>query len=172
MNYIDQKNETVKDVQRWLREYGRIVPDFPQVFIDGVYGERTAAAVREFQKRNGLFVSAEVDKATFDLLYAEYRSIMNASRVFGYSPAFSELENGEMRYGDRFDDVYLLQLLLRAGAVDDTELFIEVTGEFDDATERAVRKLQSKIGMQENGRVDAELWNMLIILAGKYKYNL
>ena len=54
MNFIDQREEVIKDVQKWLRTIGREYPDFPEVFIDGIYGSETAEAVMFFQTKKGL----------------------------------------------------------------------------------------------------------------------
>ena len=172
MNFIDQKEEVIKDVQKWLRTIGREYPDFPEVFIDGIYGSETSEAVAFFQRKKGLSVTGDVDRETFDSLYSEYLRIIRASRILGFIPQFEEYTGGEMRPGDVFDDIFVLQLLLRAVSLDDTELFVDINGIFNDETEKAVRKLQNKIGMTENGRVNGELWNMLVLLADKQKFNI
>ena len=172
MNFIDQKEEVIKDVQKWLRTIGREYPDFPEVFIDGIYGSETAEAVSFFQRKKGLQVTGKIDRETFDSLYSEYLRIIRASRILGFIPKFEEYTEGEMRPGDVLDDVFVLQLLLRAVSLDDNDLFVEINGVFNEETEKAVRKLQNKIGMTENGRVNGELWNMLVLLADKQKFNI
>ena len=162
----------IKDVQKWLRTIGREYPDFPEVFIDGIYGSETSEAVAFFQRKKGLSVTGDVDRETFDSLYSEYLRIIRASRILGFIPQFEEYAGGEMRPGDVFDDIFVLQLLLRAVSLDDNELFVDINGIFNEETEKAVRKLQNKIGMTENGRVNGELWNMLVLLADKQKFNI
>lgn len=172
MNFIDQREELIKDVQKWLRTIGREYPDFPEVFIDGIYGGETAEAVSFFQTKKGLPATGNVDRRTFDSLYSEYLRVIRASRILGFIPAFEEYTGGEMRPGDVFDDIYVLQLLLRAVSLDDTELFVDINGVYGEETEKAVRKLQNKIGMVETGKVNGELWNMLVLLADKQKFNI
>ena len=172
MNYTDQRDDVIRDMQKWLRVIGREYPDFPEVFIDGIYGSETAEAVSFFQRKKGLPVTGVVDRATFDSLYSEYLRIIRASRILGFIPAFEEYTGGEMRPGDVFDDIFVLQLLLRAISLDDNELFVDINGRFDDETEKAIRKLQNRIGMAENGKVNGELWNMLVLLADKQKFNI
>lgn len=172
MNFIDQREELIKDVQKWLRTIGREYPDFPEVFIDGIYGGETAEAVSFFQTKKGLPATGNVDRRTFDSLYSEYLRVIRASRILGFIPAFEEYTGGEMRPGDVFDDIYVLQLLLRAVSLDDTELFVDINGVYGEETEKAVRKLQNKIGMTETGKVNGELWNMLVLLADKQKFNI
>jgi len=162
----------IKDVQKWLRTIGREYPDFPEVFIDGIYGSETAEAVAFFQRKKGLQVTGNIDRETFDSLYSEYLRIIRASRILGFIPKFEEYTEGEMRPGDVLDDIFVLQLLLRAVSLDDNDLFVEINGVFNEETEKAVRKLQNKIGMTENGRVNGELWNMLVLLADKQKFNI
>lgn len=172
MNFIDQREEVIKDVQKWLRTIGREYPDFPEVFIDGIYGSETAEAVMFFQTKKGLPATGTIDRSTFNSLYSEYLKVIRASRILGFIPAFEEYTGGEMRPGDVFDDVYILQLLLRAISLDDTELFVDINGVYGEETEKAVRKLQNKIGMTETGKVNGELWNMLVLLADKQKFNI
>ena len=172
MNFIDQREELIKDVQKWLRTIGREYPDFPEVFIDGIYGGETAEAVSFFQTKKGLPATGNVDRRTFDSLYSEYLRVIRASRILGFIPAFEEYTGGEMRPGDVFDDIYVLQLLLRAVSLDDTELFVDINGVYGEETEKAVRKLQKKIGMTETGKVNGELWNMLVLLADKQKFTI
>ncbi|MGB6015465.1 MAG: SH3 domain-containing protein, partial [Nodosilinea sp.] len=54
------------ELQRLLRQTGFLRPDF---IVNGIYDETTQAAVREFQRVNGLPVNGTVDAATWQALY-------------------------------------------------------------------------------------------------------
>ena len=75
---IDQKEEAVAEVQRYLRAVSYRHPEVPHVGIDGIYGEETAAAIRAFQLLFSLEATGEADAETFALLYAEYLSVPRA----------------------------------------------------------------------------------------------
>ena len=60
----------VRELQSYLRTIQRYRSGSTLVPLDGLYGSRTAAAVREFQQEEGLPVTGVVDRATWDALYA------------------------------------------------------------------------------------------------------
>lgn len=61
--YIDPEEMTVAMIQNAMNV---LMPNGKQLAEDGVFGAATEAAVREFQKKNGLKVTGEYDKATHD----------------------------------------------------------------------------------------------------------
>ena len=164
MNFIDQREEVIKDVQKWLRTIGREYPDFPEVFIDGINGEETRRAVRKYQETRVLPVTGEVDRITFDRIFAEYSAFDGMENALGYAPEFDKFEGGRISEGDVFEDIYLLQLLFRRLAVKDERFFLEMTGVYDEDTAAAVTLLRSISGNGEGAFVDTVLWNSLIRL--------
>lgn len=72
---LGERSFLVAIVQYMLGEigavYGTSLPPVP----DGEYGGETAGAIRDFQSRNGLYPSGEVDRRTWDAL----------SRIFNLS---------------------------------------------------------------------------------------
>jgi hypothetical protein len=61
-----KKTAQNKNVQEWLRLYKLTHPEFAhEVGIDGDFGERTEAAVKDFQKANGLGVDGVVGQNTY-----------------------------------------------------------------------------------------------------------
>ena len=161
---IDDEREHIRRVQGWLRRLSGSDNRIPEVFIDGIYGAETQNAVREFQKIYGFPVTGELDQTTFDKIFSEYSRITRDSIPLEYAPEFQYYERGKMRIDDNFDDVYLLQLLLRKLSVKDERFFTEITGRFNPETEKAVRLLQSLLNLPESGEVDIPLWNSLIRL--------
>ena len=161
---VEDEKEHVRRVQRWLREIGRRDKRIPEVFIDGIYGDETRQAVRKYQETRLLPVTGELDRVTFDRIFAEYSSFEGKENALGYVPEFEYYEGKVISVGDKFDDIYLLQLLFRKLAIKDERFFIEMTGVYDDDTSRAVTLLRqiSAAGTAEN--VDIPLWNNLVRL--------
>ena len=161
---IDDEKEHIRRVQRWLRELSRADKRLPEIFIDGIYGTETENAVREFQKTRELTPTGALDKATFDKIFSEYTALATNKTAFGYTPEFEYYEANKMTAGDDFDDIFLLQLLLRRLAVKDERFFIEMTGKYDPPTENAVKLLRSVSDKSDSEGVDIPLWNDLIRL--------
>ena len=161
---IDNETERVRRLQLWLREIGRRDTRIPEVFIDGIYGEKTRQAVRKYQETRVLPVTGEIDRVTFDRIFAEYSDFDGMENTLGYAPAFDKFEGGRISEGDVFEDIYLLQLLFRRLAVKDARFFLEMTGVYDEDTAAAVTLLRSISGNGEGAFVDTALWNSLIRL--------
>ncbi len=50
---------------------------FPDLSISGEYDEQTAANVREFQRRNGIPDTGEVNRETWDAMAVQYNLLLN-----------------------------------------------------------------------------------------------
>lgn len=74
-NYAITEGESwflVELLQFMLIELSRDYDGFGQLEINGVYDRETADAVRDFQMRNGLPVTGEVDKTTWNAIVKQY----------------------------------------------------------------------------------------------------
>lgn len=72
---IDRKEESVKEVQRYLRAISYRHESVPHVGIDGIYGEETEKAVRAFQLLFSLLETGITDEETFARLYREFLTV-------------------------------------------------------------------------------------------------
>ena len=71
---IGETGEDVRLIQRYLAFISLFYNDIPQIEVDGVYGARTQAAVRQFQSEFGLTPTGTVDERTWiELTDAYYR---------------------------------------------------------------------------------------------------
>ena len=161
--YVNDEAERIRRVQHWLRELSRNDGRISEVFIDGIYGDETRKAVADVQRISGSAVTGELDKDTFDTVFRLFTELSD-TKVRPYLPRFDNYEGGKMSPGDVFDDIYLLQLLLRELSLKDERFFVEASGSFDEQTERAVRLLQTVLGIVEDGTVSIREWNALIAL--------
>lgn len=162
---VNDTAEHIRRAQYWLRAIGRSDGRIPAVFIDGIYGTETKNAVTLFQEYYELPITGELDAITFDAIFREYSLLSEISAPVGLAPDFQYYESGLISPGDVFDDVYLIQLLLRKLSVKDDRFFTEITGAFDEQTENAIKLLQQISSQPQSGSVDPSLWNTLVKLS-------
>ena len=122
----------VRDMQYALYELG-----YFQDPINGIYGQSTFNAVKEFQMINNLDVDGVAGNATLNLLFSIFAKPVTAS-----TGSFQTL-----MLGSEGEDVVLLQAtLMDLGYLDSG-----VTGVFDDATFVALKSFQQYNGLTVDG---------------------
>ena len=130
-----RKGDRGADVQRWQTIL--VSEGFDPNGVDGVFGNGTAQATREFQRRHGLTADAIVGRKTW---------------------AAAEVAIGEpeaLRRGSRGPDVEKWQRLLSSAGFDPNG----IDGIFGSGTERATKQFQSAKGLQTDGVVAAPDWS-------------
>lgn len=106
----------------------------------GVYGGSTEYVVRLMQAKNGLPETGVVDLATWLLMYPR-------SSTFG------------LGRGDTGPAVRVAQALLVAYGWDEA---LEITGRYGVATDKAIRRLQEKLGIRLSGYMRGAEWVALL----------
>ena len=107
----EQKRRHIYDLQVCLRRIQQ-ENDHPQPLVpDGIFGAETAEAVRAHQRQNGLPVSGQVDRATWDSIFGAYEQL-TALDALPTAVRFFPAEGGVLSPGDRGAAVFVLQLLL------------------------------------------------------------
>lgn len=130
----------VIELQRALNSYGL----FPYT-IDGVYGEDTRQAVRQFQRIRRLEVTGLANVETLSALGVDPTSLLPRMT----HPVHGAIRTDELRFGDRSADVSVLQSTLRSFGFDLPE-----DGVYGTDTRQAVRAYQRTAGIvQPNGDV-------------------
>lgn len=125
----------VKNLQYTLYELG-----YYDSSVDGKYGTTTADAVRAFQIRNKLSpVDGVAGNKTLQKLYSS-DAVSATARTNDYA---------KLKKGDKGDDVVLMQ-----DCLEQQGYLAKVTGEFDNATVKAVKKFQSDHGLKATGEAD------------------
>lgn len=152
----------VRELQGWLRALSRENAAIPAVYVDGIFGSETREAVAAFQRESGLDPSGEVDVETFNAVYAAYILLLEGTEVLGYAPDFSAFRDGKMSLGDEFDDIFVLQTMLNAIALEDKRYYVKPSGRYDAETEASVNLFRRAVGRAEADFVDAALWNELV----------
>ena len=169
MYNINDRSAAIYEIQRFLLAYSQKNTLFPHLSVDGVYGEQTREAVREFQELNSLPVTGTVDSETYERLYGEYQKIIETEES-----ADSVID--EMKYplklGDVGGDVSLLNTVIR----ELQRYYPELPGEngdfFTRATDTSVRALQGYFLEAVSGPVSTELMKRLRSeLSSRQKFN-
>jgi peptidoglycan hydrolase-like protein with peptidoglycan-binding domain len=123
----------VREIQERLKELDYLDK------VTGYFGEETEAAVKEFQKRNGLTVDGTVGVKTKDLLFSDQ------AKAFYYS------------YGTTGEEVLKLQeRLFKLGY-----LTTKPDGKFGKDTENAIRRFQQTHGFIDDGYAGPQTRAML-----------
>lgn len=129
----------VEKVQTRLNELG-----YDAGVADGIYGQGSRTAVGNFQTKNSIQVDEIIDRDCWNLLFSSNAlsqdSINYPSILLGYGSSGQDVETLQTRLND---------LGYNLGIVD---------GEFGGATERAVKRFQSKNGLDIDGLVGRGTW--------------
>ncbi len=167
MNTSDKK-ESIMEVQRNLRTLYRDGFLTKSIIPDGVYGDETKEAVKEFQKLIGLEETAIVDYETWTAL-SEMAALCakKLEKSLPIYPFEKMLAEEKVLLGETSDLVLLIQIMLKELAAYN---FVEIplSGTFDESTESAIKALQQIYGLPTTGAVDKDTWNALATAYNKY----
>lgn len=151
----------IADLQGRLRIIAEADGHLPQVAVDGIYGEETAAAVRAFQQRMGIAPTGAVDLATWQSIEAAYiKAVKALAPPHGIEPLRPGAE--EIKVGDSGAAVQMLLIMLS----DISERFVNIpktdkNGLYDEQDEKAVKIIQSLAGIEPTGAVDSQTWTVI-----------
>ena len=70
-----EKSSFIAIVQLMLRELSVIFDEIPEIIIDGVFGDETENAIKEFQRASLLDVTGQIDLETYNRLNNAFLSI-------------------------------------------------------------------------------------------------
>ncbi len=160
MYELNDNRAAILAIQSLLRDAGYDIKP------DGIYGDETANAVRQFQIFNRLPVTGRVDLETFNVLVvaARPKEVYTCVRL---TPDI--LEGGVISPGEENNLVVIIQSILKTLEVIYEFAPVNITGIYDTATEEAVLEIQRINGLPETGVIDEKTWNALVREYEKYK---
>jgi len=147
-------------------ELNRISQNYPAIpklaSVDGIYGSRTEASVRAFQRIFGLAEDGIVGKATWYALVRLYTAVTSLSELRSLGQQFYAINweyPNSLESGDTGDKVRHLQYMLSVlSAYISAIPPISVDGIYGPATRDAVLAAQRWFGLPQTGAVDAATW--------------
>ncbi len=163
---IGEAGNEVRFKQVQLNRISRNYPAIPKINpIDGVFGQETEAAVREFQRIFNLTPDGIIGPATWYAIIRIYNGVKRLSELDSEGISAEEISKefpGALRPGDTGINVRNLQYFLAVvGEFYDTVPQIQITGVYDAATEAAVRAFQETYGLPVDGIVGIDTWQDL-----------
>ena len=150
----EQRRSHIFDLQTFLRRIQRDQGYARPIAADGIFGPETAAAVRDFQRHNGLPVTGTADYDTWTAVFRAYRALTAgdvlpgsiarfADRCFGLltSPERLTAVRSERRAGSRYASLAQTRWeLSRARSVYDTHGI-----DFVDSSSKSVEEMSTLI---------------------------
>lgn len=160
------KEHNIRELQEKLRALSYANDTIPRPAVTGIRDETTDRALAAFQRLAGLEENANADLATWNALDAAY--LKCAGQYTRLAPLYPVPGDVFFSYPLPPSFLYLLQVLLAAlAAQSDAVPPTALTGQYDEATARAVSAVQSLSGLPPTGRLDAAAWEAIAAL-----YNL
>ncbi len=165
------KEKNIYELQSYLSYISDALSGIPKVYPDGIYGQETTEAVRAFQKKVGLPQTGEADFETWEVVVETYDDLKRERRMPNKVAAYP-LELPHLKEGDNFEEIYVLQIMLRKIAKIFKNITMpNLTGVYDDLTSKAVEDFSRIYGKESGGKVDRELWNVLTDTYNAFTYN-
>ncbi len=155
-------------IQYYLAFIGFFNDSLPQIEPDGVFGNATENAVRQFQEYYGLTVDGIVGRQTWNKLqeiYSSYLAVLPSQ----YNPLFA-YPGYILTTGATGPVVEQLQRFINTIANNITSVpNITVDGIYGEATANAVRAIQNYEGLNPTGAVNPLTWDLIIELYNQYR---
>ncbi|AFZ03373.1 peptidoglycan-binding domain-containing protein [Calothrix sp. PCC 6303] len=134
----------VKDLQKLLYDFGAFALTcnygLPEVFIDGVFGDDTEAAVKAFQRQRFLKIDGVVGDVTWQVLYRVSSGNLPILRKGSKGELVSRVQQRLIISGDY------------KGNID---------GDFGISTETAVKTFQKRTKLSADGEIGDRTWTEL-----------
>lgn len=158
--------EEVVEIQRELNRIAANYPSIPKISGSRGYFEQTTQnAVRQFQKIFNLESDGIVGKDTWYKIKRIYNGVKGLSELYSEGITISEAERKYERVlnkGSRGPSVKILQYYLYFLSYFNLKLpYISVDGIFGDETRDAVLAFQSLYGLDGDGIVGRDTWDMI-----------
>ena len=163
---LGDAGNSVRTKQVQLNRISRNYPSIPKIApVDGVFGQETDDAVRDFQRIFKLTADGIIGKATWYRIAYLYNSVKRLSELDSEGISLDEVAQqfpSLLSPGDTGDEVRMIQYYLQVvAAYYDTVPPLTTTGVYDDATYQAVMAFQRTFGLTPDGIMGQQTWNEL-----------
>ena len=160
-------SQDVLTIQRQLNRIGRNYPAIGRINDpDGIFGQDTENAVRNFQRIFNLTQDGVVGKATWYKIKSIWAAVKRLAEVQSEGVSQDDVRliyPSQLTLGDTGDGVRNLQYFLSVIAFFDPQVpDVTVDGVFGTQTQNAVRAIQRQAGLTEDGIVGRDTWNAII----------
>lgn len=160
---LGENSPEVRAIQSRLNTVAENYPSIPKLNPDGIFGELTESAVRQFQRIFGLTVDGIVGKATWYKLINITNAVRRLNEIDSEGLTIEEYSQqfpSALRLGDSGESVEVLQYYLSViGSYYDEIGQINITGTFDNETAEAVYNFQLAFSLDPDRIVDERDWN-------------
>ena len=151
-------------VQASLNRIAQNYPAIPKISaVDGIFGSRTEASVRAFQRIFGLNADGIVGPATWYALVRLYTAVTSLSELRSQGQQFYAINwsaPNSLQPGDTGEKVRQLQYMLSVLSAYIPEIpTVTVDGIYGQATRAAVLAAQRRFQLAETGNVDPTTWD-------------
>ena len=162
---VGSRGPSVVQAQVMLNRVGQNYPAIPRVATDGIFGERTEAAVRRFQEIFDLTPDGIIGKATWYQLVRLYVGVTNLAELESQGQTFYAINwqaPNNLQSGSRGQQVSQVQYMLNVMAEYVPSIPpVAVDGIFGPRTRESVLAFQRFAGLPEDGIVGPQTWNAL-----------
>jgi len=153
-------------VQASVNRIAQNYPAIPKIpTVDGIYGSRTEASVRAFQRIFGLTPDGIVGPATWYALVRLYTGVTSLSELRSQGQQFYAINwaaPNALQVGDTGEKVRQLQYMLSILSAYISDIPpLSVDGIYGQATRAAVLAAQRRFRLPETGAVDAATWDQI-----------
>lgn len=157
------ERQAILNLQRYLRQLAFFDSRLPELPLDGIFESETRDAVEIFQQNNGLPVTGEADRETWDAIYVAYvESVAQHAKPVPIDVFFRTPDADVIRQGAVGFRVTAVQYMLNEVLLFYSDYpVMNTNGSFDEQTMDAVRLFQGYSSLPQTGEVDLETWNRL-----------
>ena len=161
---VGSTGPNVTVIQSSINRISQSYPAIPKIEnVDGIYGSRTEASVRAFQRIFGLTPDGIVGPATWYAIIRIYTAVASLSELRSQGQQFYAINwdaPNSLQEGSTGEKVRLLQYMLSVlSAYIPGIPPVTIDGIFGPATRSAVLAAQRRFRLPETGSVDAATWD-------------